>query len=57
MSIALILSQEAAIIKAEEQDELHRFVNKELKKIDTPEDLNKWISLAEHVEKSTPESF
>lgn len=35
LSIGLIIGQEANIIAAEERDELHRFVNKELKKIET----------------------
>lgn len=49
LSIGLIIGQEHNITAAEERDELHRFVNKELKKIETPEDLNKWIAISEQI--------
>lgn len=46
MAVSLIISRRQDIIKAEQDDVLHKFLNKQIKMIETPEDLKRWISLS-----------
>lgn len=57
MAVSLIISRKEDIVKAEQEDVLHKFLNKQLKSIETPEQLKRWIALSEEVERLTPESF
>ena len=57
MAVGLIISRREAILQAETDDCLHKFLNKQLKAIDTPEELEQWIKQSEELQKNTPESF
>ena len=54
MAVSLIISRKEDIMKAESEDILHKFLNKQLKSIETPEDLKRWIALSEELERLTP---